>query len=413
MTTLFWIIALVVMASFGSFATRLRVVEDLHRPAQVALLLATTVIGGTLMFIESAIGIPWSRATLLIPLIATAGLMHIPSGSTTESRKWVGIAMITLLLAYAVITGRATSPDLLYFWGPKGVHFFRAGRIDAAFLSAPEHLLMHSDYPPMLPIVYTFASTLTNGFSWWGAILTEVIYFMAAIALFHALAARSLGRSRATLYATLLAATLAFGYVHTSAAGGAEPLLILFEVTALSLLTFADDIPGTTLLASIALLGAILTKVEGAIFAAAAVIAFALTRHAARRVIQLAAPAAIGLGAWVVFSARFGLLDSYRSKPLFATQTANVFGAMLRMASYRAAYVPWIACIAPILLGRAWKRASLPLLVAGLFAAGLFFVYLHSPDAGGWINTSAERVLLSTLIALVVAASASSPLLPD
>lgn len=91
----------------------------------------------------------------------------------------------------------------------------------------------------------------------------------------------------------------------------------------------------------------------------------------------------------------------------------SVLSTTFRLASYRAAYLPWIACITPILIGRAWKRAALPLLVAVLFSAGLFFVYLHSPDAGGWITTSAERVLLSSLVALVVAAGASSPSLAD
>ena len=414
MTAVVWIIAVILMAAFGNFATRLRVIDGLHRPAQIALLLATgTVVGGAVMFIESVIGIPWNRGTLLVPWIASALLIRMPSRVATPWRQWNAVAFITLLFAYAVITGRATSPDLLYFWGPKGVHFFRAGRIDAAFLGAPQHLLMHSDYPPLLPLVYAFASTLTNGFAWWGAILTAVVYFVAAVVLFHGLARRAVGESRATLYATLLAAILAFGYVHTGVAGGAEPLLIFFEVTALSLLTFASDLPGSTLLASIALLGAVLTKVEGAMFVAAVVIACALTRRYGLRVLQLAAPALIGLGAWVMFSAHFGLLDSYRAKPLFLTQTGNVLGAMLRMASYRAAYLPWIACIVPILVGRAWKRAALPLLVAGLFSAGLFFVYLHSPDPGGWINTSAERVLLSSLVALAIAASASSRSLAD
>jgi hypothetical protein len=411
MTIVLWIVAVVMLAAYGSFAGRLRVVDGIHRPAQAAILLATgTVACGVIMFLESVVHLRWNRVTLLVPLIAVAMSLRVPSSVRTPVRRWAWLAVLVLLFIYAVVTGRATSPDLLYFWGPKGVHFFRAGRIDTGFLSAPEHFLMHADYPPLLPLVYAFASCVAKGFSWWGTILTTVLYYIATIMAFNGLAARAVGDTRAAAYTALLAAILAFGYVHTGTAGNAEPLLILFEVITLSLLTFADDIPGSGFLASVALLGLVLTKVEGAMFAAAVVVAYAVSRRSLVRVIQLAAPSTLGLAAWILFAKHFGLLDSYRPKPIVLAQSASVFTAMLTKASYRAAYLPWIACTAPILFGRDWKRSALPLLVALLFSAGLFFVYLHSPDARGWINTSAERVFLSSQVALAIAATSMSPI---
>ena len=410
MSTILWLAAVILFAAYGSFACRLRVLDGLHRPAQAAIVLATgTAIGGSIMFLESAVGWKWNYVTLLIPLAAIATSFRPPRTVSTSLRRWPWPALFTLILTYAVVTGRATSPDLLYFWGPKGVHFSRSANIDVQFLAAPEHLLMHSDYPPFLPLVYAFASCLTKGFSWWGAILSAVVYFVATITAFHGLAARELGESRATVYATLLAAILAFGYVHTSAAGGAEPLLILFEVIAISLLTFADDAPGSLLLASIALLGAALTKVEGAMFVVAVIVAFAITRRNLKRVLQLSTASAAGLGLWILYALQFNLLDSYRTKPVFLAHAGTVFVTMLAVAGYRAAHLPWIACITPILIWRNWSRAALPLLVALLFSAGLYFVYLHSPDPSGWITTSADRVLLTSLAALVIAAAASSP----
>ncbi len=58
MSTVLWIAAVISLALYGSFASRLRVLDGLHRPAQAAILFAIgTVIGGVIMFLQSIVGL--------------------------------------------------------------------------------------------------------------------------------------------------------------------------------------------------------------------------------------------------------------------------------------------------------------------------------------------------------------------
>ena len=189
-----------------------------------------------------------------------------------------------------------------------------------------------------------------------------------------------------------------------------KPLLLLFEVIAVSALTFAPDDAGARAIAAIALCGAVLTKVEGAAFAVTVVIAYLLVTRRVLRTLALAAPAAILLGAWIFFVWKNVLLDQYGR--VRATLHYDLLGKILiwsaSEASYRVVYVPWIASIAPLTVTRQWKRAILPLLVACGSMASTIFFYLHTDNPGWWIKASAQRVLLTPLACLVVASAASS-----
>ena len=80
----------------------------------------------------------------------------------------------------------------------------------------------------------------------------------------------------------------------------------------------------------------------------------------------------------------------------------------VREAGYGAFYLPWLAGGVPFAFGRNWRRAALPLFVfAGLLASCVYF-YLHGNAPVWWIKSSAERVLLSALMTLLVAAAAAS-----
>ena len=61
-----------------------------------------------------------------------------------------------------------------------------------------------------------------------------------------------------------------------------------------------------------------------------------------------------------------------------------------------------------LFLVRDWRRAAVPLAVAGgTFAATIYF-YLHSADPELWIKTSVDRVLGTTMLCLFLAAAAGS-----
>ena len=307
--------------------------------------------------------------------------------------RLVTILAFTLLTAYGTLTARETCADLFYFWGPKAVRFAAARGIDVAFLKAPDHFLMHPDYPPLVPLLYAWGAMIAGGFSYWGPLLLT-----AALLALTALLVPGRG-------ATLMAALLAFGYAQALAAGAADPMLILFEVAALCALTFLDH----PMLASIALAGAAMTKVEGAAFVAVTVIAYAIVSRRPLRALGIAIAPAILLGSWIAFARAHGLLDSYLrgSKPLM--WSSETFALLVKTASYHAAYLPWLAVLAPIAFAKRWRRAALPLLVAAGSLAYILFFYMHA-DANRdlWIAVSAERVLLTPLAALAVAAAAAS-----
>ena len=77
-------------------------------------------------------------------------------------------------------------------------------------------------------------------------------------------------------------------------------------------------------------------------------------------------------------------------------------------ASYGAFYLPWLAGAVPFAFARNWRRAALPLIVFAGLAASTVYFYLHEAAPQWWIEASAERVMLSSLMALLVAAAAAS-----
>jgi hypothetical protein len=378
------------------------------------------------MFAASALGVHWNAGVLLgvVVLVAGLGWMHaphpvphyvrdhplpegegnvlpqppLPPGEGGAKRRVRGMRLATivafaLLTAYGTLTARETCADLLYFWGPKAVRFAAASGIDVAFLKAPDHFLMHPDYPPLVPLLYAWGAMLAGGFSYCGPLLlTAVLLALTAL----------LVPERGGV---LMAALLAFGYAQALAAGAADPMLILFEVAALSALTFLD----APVLASVALAGAAMTKVEGAAFVVVAIVAYAIVSRRPLRALAIAIAPTILLGSWIAFARAHGLIDSYARGATQFAWSSEAFGAIVKSASYHAYYLPWLAVLAPLAFAKQWKRAALPLLVAVGSLAYILFFYMHADaNAGFWIAVSAERVLLTPLAALAVAAAATS-----
>jgi hypothetical protein len=305
----------------------------------------------------------------------------------------LAISAFALLTSYGVLTARETCADLLYFWGPKAVRFAAARGIDVAFLRVPDHFLMHPDYPPLVPLLYAWGAMIAGGFSYWAPLL-----FTAVLLALTALLVPGRG-------GVLMAALLAFGYAQALVAGAADPILILFEVAALCALTFLDE----PMLASIALSGAAMTKVEGAAFVLVTVIAYAIVSRRPLRVLAISIAPVVVLGTWIAFARSHGLIDSYARGGTSLVWSSETLITIAKTASYHAYYLPWLAVLAPLAFAKRWKRAALPLLVAAGSIAYILFFYMHG-DANRdfWIAVSAERVLLTPLAALAVAAAATS-----
>jgi len=405
---------LVVIA--GAWACRIPLVAELDRRARFAIVFAIGCLtAAILMFIESLIGMPWDRVSLGSPLFFLA--LAAPPDAWRDrgaGRRWkwtdIAILLLVAITLYGALDARETNGDLIHFWGPKAQQFHITGRIDTDFLGFQHYYLMHPDYPPLVPLVYAWGSLGSHGFSWWGALLVTALFFYATVEAFRGLAGAALGDDAASRFALLLAAVLAYGFAQGRVAGGADPPLLLFETIALAALTFGGDRLDSVVIAALALGGASFTKFEGAAFAIAVVAVHAALRRKPLATVTLLLPSAVVLGGWIAFCAHHHLLDAYAANrgALNLAAAGMVLLQSLKSASYGAFFLPWIAAAAPLLLTRRWRAAAFPLAVGALVVAYILFFYLHGEDPRFWIATSADRVLLTALMCLVIASAAAA-----
>lgn len=408
-----WMASLLLFTAAGLAVWKFADIAALDLPARVSIAFTCglTVVA-TLMYVESAAGIRWSPLTLLVPfaIIVALSVRRLPAGNRTgwPRRYAIAFAAVSLISIYAAATARMTIADLMYFWGPKAVHFFHERAIDVEFLRFPHYYLMHPDYPPLVPLTWAASSMIAGKFSYWGAVLATPLLLIAASLSFRGFASPVLGPHKSAAFAALLLAVTTAATIAGSAAGGGDPYLLAFEATALSALTFSRA-RGATVVAAMALAGAAFAKVEGAAFAATVAIALLLVGRF-RTAIAVSSPAILLVASWIAFSRHHGLLDAYgrADRQLHLSNLGRVLQWSAQQLSYRSFYLPWIAALGPLVVARSFRRAVLPLLVALASLAYSLYFYLHEPNPLWWIQSSAERVMSTTLLCFVVATAAAS-----
>src|SRR5438067_7563889 len=358
--------------------------------------LATAAACGALVLCAEMLLLSWLGIRWTLPLLLAAPALGLalailrrraaPASATPLRRPSVlaGSAAVLVLgaVAYAAGTARATSADLMLFWAAKGQKFAQVRAIDVAFLAVPEHALLHRDYPPLWPCLYAFATLVAGRFAWGASLLTLPLFLGLAALAFFGFARPDLGGRVAGELTLVLVALLGFLLVASGCAGNADPPLAAFEVLALSALVFAGDRRDGLAACGIALAAAVLTKVEGTVFAALAfAAAWAFARRGTRgRVVLLAGlPPLLALSGWVLFIRVHGLADVYgfgsgsRLNLAFLPLVLRETG---RVAAYGVWYAPWIAVAALLASGRIRRRA-LPALAIGIgFAAFVVYLYL-------------------------------------
>jgi hypothetical protein len=376
------------------------------------------------MLALTLLGRRWSLPILLVlPLTLIAAALYFRNRTVAYTSQgpdrgplnvapifFLGLSAIGLgAVTFAAMTARVTSSDLLLFWAAKGEHFAIAGGIDAAFLGSPDHRLLHPDYPPLWPSLYAFATLVAGRFAWGAALATLPLFLLLAVAAIWPLARRRVGTPEASAFAALYVCLFGFLLAKTLTAGNADPALLYFETLALSLLMFARHERGSFLLTGIALAGATMLKVEGTAFSLATIVSCLLLIRPLpmRRISQLAAPPTAAFMAWLFFCKSRGLLDTLRlHKPvaLSLERVALVAREVLSEASFGCVYLPW-ALVAFLILSRSTIRTSgFAILTATLVAAFDVAVYFTTTDDPTlWIGWSAQRTLLTPLLALFVA----------
>jgi len=407
MTDVLFFAAFLVLPLFGLWTWRLECVQRMHFAGRVAVAgAAGAVTTAVVMAVFSLLRVPWWAvliAGVQLPLLYFArggqALLPVRTGrSACPPRFNLYILGFLALTVYGMLTARESAGDLHFFWGPKAIHFADARGIDVAFLANKTN--PNPDYPPLVPLVYAWCTLVAGGFSWWGALLSSALCLAGCVAIVRGFTGDEFG-------ALLLAATLAWCFATGYAAGGADPPLLLFETLALCALTFERNAK----LAAIGLAGAAFTKVEGATFVIAVVLAMLVTRR--KRALKIAAPALVLLAAWLVFLIANGLIFGYggAKTPVHLDVIAKTVKLVFEAGQYRIHGLPWIV---PILLcggqtilsvrtGRIAYPPLLPLAVSALTIGVTIFFYIHSRSPDWWISASAMRVLMTPLTALIIA----------
>ena len=404
-------------------------VRRLPGSARVAVYAAAGLITLTVeMFLFSVLRIAWSVAPLVaLPLVAAAvsylpvARKRIDAVRTNEASPWtlraipfIAItALAVVVLGIAIFAGEATSFDLLLFWGPKGVAFANAHAIDVPFLAAPHNSLMHPDYPPLLPFAYAWTMLGKAGLNWWGVIGMTPLFLTLTAATLHGFA-RYVNSPSAHSITALFASLYAYLYVVNAVGGNGESALIFFEALALAALTCtrvtADE---HAIIASVALAGAVLTKVEGAPFALLTLTSVFVSDWPWRERVRAFLKASIGpilaLMGWIAFSAHHHLLDSYRpmASALTLRSSRLAIDLLVREGSFGIGYIPWIVLFGLVVMGRV-RRAWQQLFIAAAFFLFLLFVYARNGDRDFHVGWSAMRALLTPLLCLLFAALAAS-----
>ncbi|MFN2384889.1 MAG: hypothetical protein ABR576_01120 [Thermoanaerobaculia bacterium] len=427
MTGLRFLLAFAVLPLLGLATWIFPGVRALALPARIGVAgAAGAVLLSVEMFLLHLMGVQWSAPVIAAPLLiaSTVGVWvavrrrRAPSGRQPDRRTspFLALTVFALLLAtYAAGTARATSVDLLLFWGGKAARFAAEGQIDAAFLSDPRNRFMHPDYPPLFTSLGAWATLAAGRFAWGAALLTMPLFLAATALTFFGFARETVGRERASQLTALLAALLSFACVVSLSAGNAEPPLLLFETLALAGIVFGR---GKTRDAAVAvgLAGAVWTKVEGAAFAALCVFLFLWFQRADparwKRLLRVAAPAAVLLVSWILWAAHHGLLQAYLGATyggFSAERWKLVLVRLLQTADYGAFYLPWLLLL--FLSPLRWRNPDARALVgmAVVYLLFIFFSYLHgSFDQTAWIQWSAERLLMTPLLFLFFASAASA-----
>jgi hypothetical protein len=323
---------------------------------------------------------------------------------------------IVAVVALATRAGQTTSPDLLFFWGPKAQRFARVRTIDASFLADPTLDYIHPDYPPLLTNIYAFATMAAGAFSWWAAAAVFPITLAGIGLAVAAILASGQSRISAVLNAVLMTSALGVIGAQTAVGGAAEMPLLFFEMMAVSLLILEkSETKGIMLVAGLCLAGAAGTKVEGLPFVAAVgvFLAFAL-RERAKRVRTLAflmIPTVVTLGTWFLFGRVNGIFWFYRGygsiQNLRLAHVPIVAEEMLRSVASVSYGLPFVLPLTALLLASSRRCiAALPIAVSLALIGFLMVTYLSArDDPRQLISWSAGRVLSPVAGLLCLAAA--------
>ncbi|HEY2796795.1 MAG TPA: hypothetical protein VGK26_02795 [Thermoanaerobaculia bacterium] len=395
---------------------------------------AGAVLVSFTMTVFALLGIPWSLpailavAAVLSFLLRRAALGGGVAAAPSARGGWLASALSAVSVSAAFLAtaaGSASSPDLIFFWGPKAQRFALSRTVDAAYLGDPSLAYMHAYYPPLVTNLYALASMAAGRMSWTAATLLFPLLLAALAAALPGLLRMGVPAARAAAAAALAVGAIAVIGMEADIAGNGEMPLLLFEATGVGLLLSPlAAAAGGQLLAGLMLAGAVTAKIEGLPLALGAIAVWLWMRRASRpwgAGLRLLGPTLLSLGAWFAFGAARHLFLGYEGEGRFLDFHPEYAGVMFRAlaralatTAYGLPYlVPFLCLLAAA--RRIDASAAIPLGgMAALVAFGVF-VYLDRPsDPTPWIAWSAPRVFspVPMLLALAAARARAAPAPP-
>lgn len=394
------------------------------------------------MTVFALFAVPWSLPGVLAAAVVLAFLIRPalgpgdrfarsapPRATSPPDRRFsrLGAALAAVSVAAAALAtaaGSASSPDLIFFWGPKAQRFALARTVDARFLADPYLSYMHPYYPPLVTNLYALCSLGAGRMSWTAATFLFPLLLAALALALPGLLRTATSAPRAAAASALTVCALAVIGTEADIGGNGEMPLLVFEATAIAILIspLAEGAAGQVL-AGILLAGAVCAKIEGLPFAAGAIAAFLWMRprrggSRGAAALRLLSPAVVSLGAWFAFGASRRLFRGYSGEgrllafhPQYAVVVLHALGETLASTAFG---LPWaipLLCLLAV-SGRLERNARLPLVTGAALVAFLLFTYLDRPENPvNWIAWSAARVLspIPMLFSLAAACARDAP----
>jgi hypothetical protein len=281
----------------------------------------------------SALEVPWTPATLALPLPVSGALLSAtwamkPAAPPPPRALPRATAVLTAALAATSVaalaaslaTSGGTSADMGYIWGAKAVHFTQAQGLDPSYLASEWDTHAVPSYPPLVPISLAWSVLVAREMPWRAVPLLAVVWLAAAVPLLFDLLRQRMQCAEAAAVTAFWTVAIAASLGESFSGGNAEaPLLFFVSVAGAALLADrGDGGAGLRTIAACALAGAVLTKVEGSL-AAILLLAGTTARDLIERrdrpiraVVSLAALPVTAVLAWFAFQWHAGLPVGFR-----------------------------------------------------------------------------------------------------
>lgn len=403
-----------------------------HEPSAVPAWLAGWVTIHLLLTALQALGVPWTRWSVLLGVGAAwllaagahrryfrLGSVFRPRGQTPRFGWGDALAGLALAgFASAAWTLRSVNPDFIFHWGLKAKKFVLAGGVDFAYLARPWNHYTHPDYPTLLPELYAASSLLAGRFAEPALLLWSVLCFAALLWVAREwLAEQGLafgGRQAGLALLALAVAAFGIGYLQ---AGGADLMIALGLVAGAAALGREDPDPRADLELGTAAAFAAASKIEGVVLAgflvglglSQAIVRGQLSR--AKLLRQLLPPVAV-IGPWVALNLHHGLFQGTNTGSFDPSRLGAIWEALAASLAVPAWHgFPYLLALLPVLLV---FRRSRWLAVLALLQLGLYlYVYVTTPvDPVFYVRSSFPRLLLHLVPAAILGAVAVLGTLP-